>query len=66
MQGPPWGMATSNYDVNAQLVLATTAEHEGDVTSALGFLAEAWRLAPASDRTTQARMLVLGARLRLA
>jgi hypothetical protein len=40
-------MATSNYDVNVQLALATTAEHEGDLHSARAFLTEARRLAGA-------------------
>jgi hypothetical protein len=38
-------MATSHYDVNVQLALATTAEHEGDLDAALRFLAEAHRTA---------------------
>jgi hypothetical protein len=38
-------MVGSNYDVNAMLALATTAEHEGDLSSALGFVAEAHRVA---------------------
>lgn len=38
-------MATSLYDVNVMLALATTAEHEGDLDAALGFLAEAHRTA---------------------
>ena len=38
-------MATSNYDVNVQLALVTTAEYEGDLDSALGFLGEAHRVA---------------------
>ena len=38
-------MAASNYDVNLQLALATTAEHEGDLDAALAFLAEADRVA---------------------
>ncbi len=54
-------MAT-NYDVNLQLALATTAEHEGDVLTALGFLAEAQRLARGTDRV---RALVQSVRLRL-
>jgi hypothetical protein len=58
-------MATSNYDVNAHLILATTAEQEGDVASALGFLARAQHLARGTDRTTRARVLVQCARLRM-
>jgi len=38
-------MATSDYDLNLQLALATTAEYEGDLDAALAFLAEARRLA---------------------
>ena len=34
-------MAMSNYDVNVALALATTAEHEGDLDSALTFIAAA-------------------------
>lgn len=56
-------MATSNYDVNLQLALATTAEHEGDVLTALGFLAEAQRLA--TDRLTRARVLLRSMRVRM-
>ncbi|NVB80752.1 MAG: hypothetical protein HOV81_20315 [Kofleriaceae bacterium] len=48
-------MATSNYDVNVQLALATTAEHEGDFGSARTFLAEARRLARA-DRAANAQV----------
>lgn len=48
-------MATSNYDVNLQLALATTAEHEGDLHSARAFLAEAGRMARA-DRVATARV----------
>ena len=58
-------MVTSNYDINVQLTLATTAAHEGDVPSALEFLAEARRLARGTDRITRARVLVQGARLRM-
>lgn len=43
-------MATSNYEVNVSLALATTAEHEGDLDTALEFLAEATRLAKEKDR----------------
>lgn len=43
-------MGSSNYDVNVQLMLATTAEHDGDLDAALGFLAEAHRLARTSAR----------------
>jgi hypothetical protein len=49
-------MATSNYDVNVQIALATTAEHEGDLDTALEFLAEAHRLAHDGDRITHARV----------
>ncbi len=42
-------MAT-NYDVNVQLALATTAEHEGDLDTALEFIAEAHSLANDGDR----------------
>lgn len=38
-------MVNSNYDVNVQLALATTAEYEGDLGSALDFLGEARRAA---------------------
>lgn len=55
-------MATSNYDVNLHLALATTAEHEGDVLSALDFLAEAQRLARGTDHV---RVLVQSFRLRM-
>lgn len=58
-------MATSNFDVNLQLALATTAEHEGDVITALDFLAEAHRLSRTSDRRTRARVLMQNLRLRL-
>jgi hypothetical protein len=58
-------MATSNYDINVQLTLATTAEQEGDLSSALDFLAQAQRLARGTDRTTRARVLVQSARLRM-
>ena len=58
-------MGTSNYDVNVQLTLATTAEQEGDVFSALDFLAEAHRLARGTDRVTRARVLLQSVRLRL-
>ena len=40
-------MVISNYDVNVQLALATTAQHEGDLRSARAFLAEARRMARA-------------------
>lgn len=60
-------MASSNYDVNVQLALATTAEHEGDHASALAFLAEAHRAARA-DREARAQVdwftAVFGARRR--
>jgi hypothetical protein len=48
-------MAASTFDVNVQLALATTAEHEGDLDTALAFLAEAHREARA-DRETHARV----------
>ena len=48
-------MASSNYDVNVQLALATTAEYEGDLDSALDFLAEAHRLAR-EDREAHAQV----------
>jgi hypothetical protein len=48
-------MATSNYDVNVQLALATTAQHEGDLRSAGAFLAEARRMAGA-DRAATAQV----------
>jgi|GEM_PF-3981292 len=41
---------TSNYDVNVQLALATTAELEGDLDTTLEFLAEAHSLSNDSDR----------------
>jgi hypothetical protein len=47
-------MATSTYDVNVQLALATTAEHEGDLDTALDFLAQAHRLGREGDRNTRA------------
>lgn len=40
-------MVSSNYDVNVQLALATTAEHEGDLHSTRAFLVEARRMARA-------------------
>jgi hypothetical protein len=58
-------MAPSNYDVNLELTLATTAEHEGDVSTALAFLAQAHRLARGTDPVTRARVLVHAARLRM-
>ena len=58
-------MVTSNYDVNVQLTLATTAEQEGDVSSALAFIAQAQQLARGADRITRARALVQGVRLNL-
>ena len=48
-------MVTSNYDVNVQLALATTAEHEGDYALALDFLAEAHR-ASREDREARAQV----------
>lgn len=41
---------TSNYDVNVQLALATTAVHEGELQLARAFLAEARRLARTGRR----------------
>lgn len=58
-------MATSNYDINVHLALATTAELEGDVSTALDFLAEAKRLARGTDRRTRARVMVQSARLHM-
>ena len=58
-------MATSNYDVNVQLTLATTAAQEGDVPGALEFLAEAHRLSRGTDRMTRTRMFLHAALLRL-
>jgi hypothetical protein len=55
-------MATSNYDVNVQLALATTAEHEGDLHSARAFLVEARRMARA-DRAAIAQIRSFVARL---
>ena len=48
-------MAISNYDVNVQLALATTAEHEGDLRSARAFLAEA-RMIAGPDRAASAQV----------
>jgi hypothetical protein len=63
-------MVTSNYDVNVQLALATTAEHEGDLRSAAAFMAEARRMAR-TDRAANAQVYsfvarFLGRRLRAA
>lgn len=58
-------MALSNFDVNLQLALATTAEHEGNVLTALGFLAEAQQLARGTDAMTRARVFMHSVRLRL-
>lgn len=55
-------MESSNYDVNVQLALATTAEHEGDLHSARAFLVEARRMARA-DRTAIAQVRSFVARL---
>jgi hypothetical protein len=55
-------MASSNYDVNVQLVLATTAEDEGDLGSALDFLVEA-RRAARDDREARAQVSWHAARL---
>ena len=49
-------MATSNFDVNLALALATTAEHEGDFHSARAFMTEARRMA-ALDRAASAQVL---------
>lgn len=54
-------MVTSNYDVNVQLALATTAEHEGDLHSARAFLVEARRMAR-TDRAAHARVHAFVAR----
>jgi hypothetical protein len=48
-------MAASNYDVNLQLALATTAEHEGDLDAALEFLTEAHHAAR-EDREARAQV----------
>ena len=48
-------MGTSNYDLNVQLALATTAEHEGDMHSARAFMMEARRIAGA-NRTAHAQV----------
>jgi hypothetical protein len=58
-------MAPSTYDVNVQLALATTAEHEGDLDTALDFLAQARRLAREADRATHARVHWATARFRV-
>lgn len=58
-------MVTSNYDVNVQLTLVTTAEQEGDMSSAFAFVAQAQHLARGADRITRARALVQGGRLSL-
>lgn len=58
-------MATSNYDVNVQLALATTAQQDGNLFAALAFLAEAQRLARSADGLTRARVLVHTARFRI-
>jgi hypothetical protein len=55
-------MDSSNYDLNVQLALATTAEHEGDLWSARAFLMEARRMAR-MDRVANARIYSLMARL---
>jgi hypothetical protein len=46
---------TSNYDVNVQLALATTAEHEGDFSTARAFMVEAQRMA-SKDRAVTAQV----------
>lgn len=48
-------MGTSRYDVNAQLLLATTAEQDGDLDAALGYLAQAHREAR-GDRLVHAQV----------
>lgn len=58
-------MASSNYDLNVSLTLATTAQQEGDISSALDFLAEAQRVARGTDRITRLRVFMQSARLRL-
>jgi len=58
-------MAPSNFDINLQLALATTAEQEGDVVTALDFLSEAHQLSRTTDRVTRARVLLQTIRLRL-
>lgn len=55
-------MGSSNYDVNVQLALATTAEQEGDLHAARAFLVEARRLARA-DRAAIAQVRSFVARL---
>jgi Cdc6-like AAA superfamily ATPase len=57
-------MAPSTYDVNVQLALATTAEHEGDLDTALDFLSHAHQLARETDRATHARVHWASARFR--
>lgn len=54
-------MAKSNYDVNVQLALATTAEADGHLDAALEFLAAAHEYAR-DDRETHARVHWLTAR----
>jgi len=58
-------MATSPYDLNVQLTLATTAAMEGDFASAFEYLTEAQRLARDTDRRTRARVLLQTLRLRM-
>jgi hypothetical protein len=48
----------SNYDVNVQLALATTAELEGDLHSARAFLVEARQIAR-GDRAANAQVTSL-------
>jgi hypothetical protein len=55
-------MGSSNYDVNVQLALATTAEHEGDLHTARAFLVEAKRIAR-TDRAAIAQVRLFVARL---
>jgi len=45
----------TNYDVNVQLALATTAEHEGHYATAVEFIAQADRAAR-DDRTARAQV----------
>jgi len=59
-------MATSNYDLNVQLALATTAELEGDWQSALEFLQDAERLAAEQDARSRERSQALRTLLTLA
>jgi len=51
----------ANYDVNAQLLLATTAEHDGDLDAAIAYLAEA-HVTSRSDREAHAQVHWFSAR----